>query len=422
MSEIPPVVESTTTDLPLTAKQAEELRRLGHELRGRAEFHGRRDEADGAEIDPEEDAELRTVIRCTPKGDGVYSVRVANAVGVVALPDGVLRVVPKIDIDHFAHLARLAIAKPRTDDGRVAVDSLDALWEVVAHWCVTEVESLVRAGLIADYKAFTEDLQVVRGRPDVRATAGNFMRGRPEVNCTFEEMDLDHPLNRVLRAAMKRIAGDTRIVDMDVRQRASRMDRAMDGIGVLRLPDLRVGVDRRTMRYAAAVDLCRRVLSVVGTNIDAGERFGKTFLIPTPGLVEDAVFTVLSRAVAPVRLTKERRRVSSAPYFSVNPDLVFDGGLVTGDVKYKQATGEWNRGEVQQAVLFATAFKARSALIATFGRDERATDLSMMVGDLCVTRIVWKAIKGTDPRDAESDFVSRVRSVLGDAITAVAAA
>lgn len=407
------IQESRETTLQLTSEQAEALRALGRELRGRAEFRGARTEDDGAENDgDEEDSSERTVIRCSSDGDGKYRVRVANAIGAVAIPGATLHVVPKIPVSHFAYLARKAYSSARISQESVSVDSLDVFWELVAQWCVAEVEHLVRFGLLVDYKTFTEDLGVVRGRADVRATTQNFLRGRLEANCTFDELDIDHPLNRVLRAAVRTIAGSGSISNDDLKRRASRLDRAMDGIGALQHGDLQTVLDRRTQRYADAFDLSRRVLGLVGTNVVSGNRFGRTFLIPTPGLVEDAIRRILEKVLAPVKVTKVGRSVPGDVYFSVNPDLVFAGGHVTGDVKYKVASGKWNRADVQQAAMFATGFHARAAMIATFSIDPAVGDLHMVLGALDIQRITWLATDEVAPEDSENDFADRVRQFM----------
>lgn len=425
MSEQLEVCESREKTLALTEEQAEALRALGRQLRGQAEFYRAvsDQEFDGADAtdDPEENVD-RSVIRCVSDGHGKYKVRVANAIGAVSLPGATLHVVPKIPVAHFAHLARQSYASFRTSREEVSVSSLDVFWEIVAQWCVESVEHLVRFGLLADYKEFNEDLGVVRGRVNVRGTTDNFLRGRLEADCSFDELDIDHPLNRVLRAAVRSIAGRPSITNVDLKKRASRLDRAMDGVGPLQHSDLHATVDRRTSRYADAVDLCHRVLGVVGTNVAAGSMFGRTFLIPTPGLVEEGIRSVLRAALSPVAVTKQGRVMDGDVHFSVNPDLVFAGGVVTGDVKYKVASEGWNRGDVQQAAMFATGFSADAAMITTFSCDAAVGDLVMNLGQLELRRIVWDARDDVDPDVARQSFVDRVRAFLAPWISLVAVA
>lgn len=418
MSDIFTIQESRETQLSLSDDQAESLRLLGRDLAAKAEFFL----PDTGSASSDEDVVERTVIRCVAVGGGVYRVRVANAVGSIALPHGSLHVIPKIPIAHFAHIARRSYSEPRLGDDLISVESLEVFWELVAQWCVTSIEVLLRSGLLVDYREFSEGLPMVRGRVNVRQTSQRFLHGRLEADCTFDELDLDHPLNRVLRAAVRLIAGHPLIRNESLSRRASRLDRAMDGIGPMVPGDLRVQLDRRTYRYAEALDLSQRVLSMFGTNVTAGSRLGRTFLIPTPGLIENGIREILRTGMSPLLVNKKGKQISGDRFFSVNPDLVFGHDAVIGDVKYKVAQDYWNRSEVQQAAMFASGFRAPAALIATFACDSSVGDITMQLGDLCIRRIVWTAVTDTNPVDAEAGFIERARAFLMPYIAQSAAA
>jgi len=411
-----PVHESKPKVVELTVEQADVLRKLGVELKGNVAFYRDADIGTLSE-DIDGDSGLKeqsesSVITCVHIRDDKYLVKVANVVGAVALPGASLHIEPKIHISHFAHLAKRAIARHRSISERVSVDSLDTFWELVAAWCVTDVEKIYRAGLLSDYREETDDLSVVRGRVNVRRTSEIFVHGQLAANCTFDEFDVDNSLNRVLRRAMSFISSASWSQDVELKKRASRMDRAMEGVGTLRHGDLAVKTDRRSRHYAEALDLSLRVLGPVGANVFAGAGIGRTFLIPTPGLMEEGLRAVLTDGLFPVEVKSGKKVLSQSPFFSVNPDLVLDGGVITGDVKYKIASRMWVRSDVSQAALFATGYKASAALIATFSREPHIADLEMNLGNLLVKRFVWRADEEMDPADVEADFVDRVREFV----------
>lgn len=410
------VHESEPKVVELTVEQAVVLRKLGVELKGNVAFSRATDIGTLSE-DTDGDSGVKeqsesSVITCTHIRGIKYQVKVANVVGAVALPGASLHIEPKIHISHFAHLAKRAVARHRSSSERVSVDSLDTFWELVAAWCVTAVEEIYRAGLLSDYREETDDLSVVRGRVNVRRTAEIFVHGQLAANCTFDEFDVDNSLNRVLRRAMGFISSASWSQDVELKKRASRMDRAMEGVGTLRHGDLVVKTDRRSRHYAEALDLSLRVLSPVGANVFAGAGAGRTFLIPTPGLMEEGLKAVLTEGLFPVKVKSGKKVLSQSPFFSVNPDLVFSGGVITGDVKYKIASRMWVRSDVSQAALFATGYKASAALIATFSREPHIADLEMYLGNLLLKRFVWRADKEMDPADVEADFVDRVREFV----------
>jgi hypothetical protein len=117
-----------------------------------------------------------------------------------------------------------------------------------------------------------------------------------------------------------------------------------------------------------------------------------------------------------------KKVVSRSPFFSVNPDLVFNNGVITGDVKYKVASPMWVRSDVAQAALFASSFQASAALITTFSNTSRIADLEMQLGDLLVKRIIWCADADLDPVEVETDFIDRVRQFVSRYVGLVAVA
>ena len=405
------VHESQSRIVELTEEQARVLQQLGIELRGNASFYGDVDDGDSIETEDSTEKRESRVITCTYLRDNKYRVTVANAVGAVALPGASLHIEPKIHISHFAHLAKKAVGRSRSGSESVSVDSLDTFWELVATWCVSAVEKIYRAGLLSDYREVRDDLSFVRGRVNVRPTADLFIRGRLAAKCTFDEFDIDNSLNRVLRRAMSFISSATWLQDANLKKRAARMDRAMEGVGPLVHGDLLVKTERRSRHYDEALDLSLRVLGPVGANVLSGVGAGRTFLIPTPGLMEEGMRVLLSEGLAPVSVKAGKKIVSQAPYFSVNPDLVIQNGVVTGDVKYKIASNAWVRSDVSQAALFALAYEADAAFIATFSHDEVA-DIEMQLGDLALKKFVWCANQDCDPVDVEEDFVRRVREFV----------
>jgi 5-methylcytosine-specific restriction endonuclease McrBC regulatory subunit McrC len=420
------VHESQPRVIELTVEQADVLRKLGVELKGNVAFYRDVDvNTSGEEVEGDSSREDRSesaVITCTHLRDNQYRVKVANAVGAVALPGASLHIEPKIHISHFAHLAKRAVARHRSSSERVSVDSLDTFWELVATWCVSSVEKIYRAGLLSDYREESDDLSVVRGRVNVRRTAEMFVRGQLAANCTFDEFDIDNSLNRVLRRAMGFISSASWLQDVELKKRAARMDRAMEGVGPLQHGDLAVKTDRRSRHYSEALDLSLRVLGPVGANVFAGAGVGRTFLIPTPGLMEEGLRAVLADGLSQVSVKAGKKVVSQSPFFSVNPDLVFNNGVITGDVKYKIASPMWVRSDVSQAALFATSFQASAALITTFSNMSGIADLEMQLGDLLVKRIVWCADEELDPLEVEIDFIDRVRLFVSRYVGLVAVA
>ena len=109
-------------------------------------------------------------------------------------------------------------------------DAPDDLPDLVAELLAYAVEKRLRRLLSRGYRRRTAALPRVRGRIDVLATERRQLLSRGLVACRFEEMVVDTPRNRFIRAACERIAG--LVTTSDLRNRCLRAAYAMRAMGV----------------------------------------------------------------------------------------------------------------------------------------------------------------------------------------------
>lgn len=405
MSESLTITESSETPLDISDLEASELERLGKLLIGTAGFWRDDEESEGTQ------EKEKSVIRCRKNPAGKYFVFVRNAIGAIKLFDKTLTVVPKIPMQHFVYIAKHSTGLPRVVSEKLARAEDDSFLEVVSHWFINSLKEVVEKGLLMDYKERNDQLMFVRGKVNLQKTTRNFLSGKVEVDCEFEEFDIDNPLNRLLRAAARRVAGSSQIVDFELKREAARLVRHLDGVGNLERNDFGANIERRSQHYQAAIDLAKRVLSGIGTSINLGSRHAQTFLIPTPDLIEKGLRKILHQVISSVSPHGDSRRVDGDFYFTVNPDLLVAGGQITGDVKYKIADEHWNRSDLGQATMFATAYESKKALIITFAAAEKPlSNQSLRFPNLEISRLVWNT--NTDPQEQQDQLISAVKKLI----------
>jgi len=167
------IVESTTAELELTEAEANELARVGKQLASRSDWWG-----NSLSEDDEEELPERTVIRVSPTGGGKWNVRVADAVGHIAIGALQIAVHPKIPLEHLLYLFEHARRLPRTSEERAAVAPEAGFWELVAEWYLREAERLLRRDLIRDYHHVQEVLLLIRGRLEPGHRSAAFLQTR----------------------------------------------------------------------------------------------------------------------------------------------------------------------------------------------------------------------------------------------------
>jgi 5-methylcytosine-specific restriction enzyme subunit McrC len=287
---------------------------------------------------------------------------------VIGLPGLNLTVHPKVPLDHFLYLLLASEGFPRFDKDAALAHPEASFWELVASWFVDAAERLLRLGLVKDYRESADVLPIARGRIRPIATARLYYAGRIAVDCEFDEFDLDNALNRLIKAAAVAVAGSP-LLERGLRRRAARVVWMLHDVSDAHIPDLRVLPNLRAAHYREPVDFAKRVLLGQGVAPKESETAARTFLVRTPDLIEGGIRNILVNGLA--------------EHWGL---LVFAGVPATGDVKYKLPK-KWDRGDLYQAVVFATGFKAKRACIVHFepGSAGQGSSLPVLkVGDLVV--------------------------------------
>lgn len=406
------VTESQPAVLTLTPAEARGLAAVGARLASQKEWWGAAD----AEADP---AEGRTIIRVQPVGHEQWSVRVSDAVGMIAVGELELQVAPKIPPNHLLHLLARGGELPRLDEAPVHAAVSPSLWELVARAFVEAAERLLRLGLIRDYRELADTLDVASGRIEVLGTTSHYYAGRLALDCVFDDFSFDTPLNRVVLAAVRELA-ESPILPDTLRLRAVRLLAWLDGVGDLQPLDVTVEVDRRTHHYDAPLRLARHIIRHVGRHLTAGSDAAWSFLLRTPEMIERGVFGLLADRLGPARVWKGHRQLPGST-LTFNPDLVFDGGHAIGDVKYKLSKGDWDRADLYEVIAFAEAYQARRGLILRFRKPGVPALADLVVGAIAIHEITWVADDAVDPVDAANAVADHVAAWLGSEVQLLSA-
>ena len=306
----------------------------------------------------------------------VKGLQAGQVVGVLAIPGWTVEILPKIDGEddavRMALVHMLAVAEDlRVADGEIAAlgtQRLDLL-ELLIRLFADRLRAALRSGLPRRYLAREEDLPLLRGRLDVIRQTTHLAVRPDRLACRFDELSEDTPLNRVLKAAVKRLADCARTA-ANVRSLAELAAR-FESVGDSRAPfDERVRLDRTNAAFHSLYRLARLFLRGDWQSTASGGAPGFSLLFPMNDLFENFVGRSLKRALAPrrVSLQDSSHYALEEKRFALRPDAVIDDGAVVLDTKWKRLKPDKEnlgveQADVYQMLAYGRAYEAKRMIL-----------------------------------------------------------
>jgi hypothetical protein len=361
------------------------------------------------------DPSSRTAVRVDQTSPTSYEVTIFNAIGAIGLADLQRLVQPKIPMAHLLYLlAESQHLPPRSSEERASVKADEGFFVLLVRWFLDASERLLRLGLDRDYQRVTADLAFARGRVNLIPTARSIFSGRPKVRCEFDYFSEDTSLNRVLKAAARKVLASPTLVP-ELRQRGRRVHQRLDAAGEIRTGDLRVVPEPHRRHYRDAHQLASAILTAGGISLASGAQPAWTFLFRTPEAVEEGVRSALKRQLQPAFKVERGGRylasgdVTGTKKCRLTPDLVLGEDQAIGDVKYMTTNGEVSRPHLYQATTFATGYGATRASVVGF--DGQHANEHVQVGVVKVQGFCWDTTE-TDPEVAAARLAYEIKSWL----------
>ena len=319
-----------------------------------------------------------TVLTRTSRG-----LKAEQVVGILQTPGATLEILPKIEgqgdrTTRMALVRMLAVAWDLDlTHGELATleaqrtDFLECFIRLFAE----RLLAAVRRGLPRRYLVHTEDLALLRGKIDIVRQLTHLSVRPDRLACRFDELSENTPLNRVLKAAVSRLAHITRSAS-NARRLAELLSR-FEFVGDTSSP-LRetVRMDRTNTAFHGLYRLAKFFLERHWQSTTRGDATtGFSLLFPMNDLFEAFVGRTLRHAIAlPVHLQHGGRHAlvseKGGSLFALRPDIVVDGtdGSIILDTKWKHLEpGDAKIGvkqsDVYQMIAYAHAYKARHLVL-----------------------------------------------------------
>lgn len=175
-------------------------------------------------------------------------------------------------------------------------EDLDVLPDLVGRLLSREVERRMRRNLSRGYRHREAVLTRVRGRIDLLVTSTERLLDRGEVACRFDELTLDTPRNRLVRAALERIA--RLVTHRDFAHRCRSLAGDLGRAGVSSLPPSRADLATDQIGRNDAEDRFMLALARLAFDLALPTEEAGTTPLATPDRDEHWVRRLFEKAVA----------------------------------------------------------------------------------------------------------------------------
>lgn len=311
-------------------------------------------------------------------GEDEYELKAASIVGTVVLPTLRLLIRPKVGLKNLFFLLGYGVELTSWAEERFPYEEDPDLLKAVAYIFEAEVSRATHQGRVRGYQVRHETLTTLRGRIDI---AGQIRtrQGRPfPLECSFEEYTEDIDLNRIVKAALRRLL-QVPGLNPDVVRRLRFRYRTFDEVesvtyGPGSVPD--IGFTRLNEHWRPAAELARLILNQESLRDQTGKTLGISFTVDMNTLFERFVEKIVDQAARKARLqlvAQAPRHLS--PEVPMRPDLVLRAGssdLAVGDAKYKEPDDQRPPNEdLYQLLAYCVALGLTRGLLIYSGKLDR---------------------------------------------------
>ena len=309
-----------------------------------------------------------------------------SEIGVVRLPDLTVEIRPKLPIDRVLFLASYALGAFKIKPDVADIDRSTDLVEAMVQMFHEAVRQATGRGLLHGYETQEETLNVVRGRIRIEDQLRRRFGIAVPIEVRYDEFTPDIPANRLLKAAVRRLALLTQR-SPHTRQLLSAMRAIFANVTEVEyrsndLPD--IPINPLNAHYKPALALAEIILRSGTVELAAGRVESASFLIDMNKVFEDFVVVSLREALGLTEYTFPQEARDRDLYLDADHDLQLKPDLswwqsnrcvFVGDAKYKRTTIHGAQShDIYQALAYAVAARLPGALLIYAHDDQERID------------------------------------------------
>lgn len=307
-------------------------------------------------------------------------------VGVIQVDSLTIEILPKADKDYVKSgdekqetKWRGVLLKMLQKCGRLKADTAGAahvkrqqlnLLEVYFELYLSEIEGLVRRGLVKQYRKETKNVGALKGKLEFAGHIQKNLIHKERFYTTHQVYDTNHKLHQVLSAALEVVGQFTkggRLVDYHKRVEMNFPN--VERIKVTSTLLDSIQLNRKTEPYTYAFELARLILLNYSPDISAGRERMLALLFDMNVLWEEYVTVMLRKYVNQYQKGYSVKAQESKKFWHYNrlqPDIVLEGPLesVIIDTKWKRPQNQSaSVQDLRQMFAYNKFWEAKKAIL-----------------------------------------------------------
>ncbi len=253
------------------------------------------------------------------------------------------------------------------------------LLEVYFELYLSEIEKLIREGLVKQYRKETSNTKTLKGKLNLLENIRHNLVHQEQFYITHQVYDRDHVLHQVLYTALDIVTQFSK--GGYLQDRCNRLRLYFSEVGKIKVTEKlleKIVLTKKTASYSYALELARLLILNYSPNISRGNEKMISLLFDMNKLWEEYILVSLRKELYDSDyIVSGRERKSFIGRNTLKPDIVIRNSLdydevYVIDTKWKLPKNSANSSDIQQLYAYARFWQAQKTMILYPGDCQKA--------------------------------------------------
>lgn len=306
-----------------------------------------------------------------------FEIKTREYVGYIVLPKSVIVIRPKITDIGFFNMLRYALDLPELGKDYPEVTSGEDYYDIIVRLLFSELEKIIRVGLLTGYKNYDDNITSVRGKVLLKKhLAANYIRN-DRIFCSFSEISPDIIENRILKYTIFYLS-HCYFVEKTIDAQLVKFYKRLDGVELVRVTEDDFKLIEYTPlnhHYKTVLRLCELLLQDSALDEEIGEKTSISFLINMNKLFQEFVghFLIKTLEEYDVELQRTEHPEKDSKRLVIYLDIMISRRgipLCIMDTKYQQFSGEAEVSHLEQLSLYSNTTHVKDCALVYVGKSQ----------------------------------------------------